>query len=157
MGVSLGDYSVGQLMCKAKGKDGEGWREGYYWQTQDTVYCVKEDYEASPDSTHHYILFDGFADWGMPKPKYKMDIDPTTLCRNTGLLDRKARFIWENDIVEIKYTDENGPDVAEEAVVQWVNGRLELHRLSGDTAEDIWRYIKGCEVIGNIIDGKDRQ
>lgn len=141
------------IRCKAKGTDGEGWREGNYWQTQDTVYCMKEDYDANPGNTHHYILFDGFADWGMPIPKYRIEIDQATLCQCTELTDRKNKFIWENDVVEIRYTDENGLDLVEKAVVKWLNGRFELHRLKGDSLIDMWEHISGCKVIGNIIDG----
>lgn len=34
-----------EILYKAKGRDGEGWIEGYYWRTRDTTFCFHEDYE----------------------------------------------------------------------------------------------------------------
>ena len=73
-----------EILYKAKGRDGEGWKEGYYWRTRDTTFCFREDYEKNPDITHHYILFDQMSDWGLPNRKLQMDIIPETLCQFTG-------------------------------------------------------------------------
>lgn len=38
-----------EILFKAKGKDGEGWREGYYWRSNDTTHCFSEDYDCNPE------------------------------------------------------------------------------------------------------------
>lgn len=99
-----------EILYKAKGRDGEGWKEGYYWRTRDTTFCFREDYEKNPDITHHYILFDQMSDWGLPNQKLQMDIIPETLCQFTGLYCRWGdgfgvhyERVWENDLIEIEY------------------------------------------------------
>ncbi|MCR1984974.1 hypothetical protein NSB24_01820 [Blautia coccoides] len=99
-----------EILYKAKGRDGEGWKEGYYWLTRDTTFCFCEDYEKNPDITHHYILFDQMSDWGLPNQKLQMDIIPETLCQFTGLYCRWGdgfgvhyERVWEHDLIEIVY------------------------------------------------------
>lgn len=157
-----------EILFKAKGRDGEGWQEGFYWNTQDTTYCVQEDYGRNPGNAHHYLLFDRMTDWGLPNRKYRMDIEPETLCQYTGLTDKKHRKIWENDIIEFDDTGEEGYEYKEgfdfrnRAVVVWNNGRFELTKLISDNSgildlmnnyhEEFWDALKDCEVIGNIFD-----
>lgn len=86
-----------KMLVKAKGLCGKDWREGYYWFCQDTLICIAADKDRQKNE-HHYILFDGLCDWNMPMPHYKMDIDPDTLCRYTGMMDTESHRIFEHDI-----------------------------------------------------------
>ena len=96
-----------KILYKGLGKDNKKiWHTGYYWKTNDTTYCFKEDYDANPNNTHHYILFDRMTDWGLPNKKYQAEIDVDTLCEYTGMLDKNGNKIWENDIV--KCIDKDG-------------------------------------------------
>lgn len=49
--------------------------EGYYCKLD--TYCISEDYERHPVSTHHYILHETMTDWGLPNRFLQFEIDPT--------------------------------------------------------------------------------
>jgi uncharacterized phage protein (TIGR01671 family) len=79
------DY-MNQYMCKAKRRDSGKWVCGYYVMKEDVIFKTKL----------HYILCqlegDSLASW--------YPVDPDTLCRCTGIEDKKGTMIFENDIVE---------------------------------------------------------
>lgn len=152
-----------EILFRAKDKDGAGWREGYYWRSQETTYCFKEDYERNPDNTQHNLLFDQMTDWGLPNKRYRMDIDLETLGQYTGILDAKGRRIFEGDIIQ---RDIWGEEVVGE--VTWMDmgstgffmkvqegagskfypmGRGQFDDDDGDRCNDI--------VLGNIFDNPD--
>lgn len=138
------------ILFKAKGLDGEGWREGYYWRTQETTYCFEEDYEKDSANTKHYLLFDRMTDWGLPNQKLKMDIDPETLCQYTGVNDLNSRKIWENDI--IKYQKKL-------FVVEWNPScaHFAAHPVKETTWSPCMNFgtMEHAEVIGNIFDNSE--
>ena len=80
-----------RYLCRAKRIDNEQWVEGFY-------FCMTH-----PDGrhTHHFIIPLG-ADLscGTPIEKIQIEVDPSTLCRCTGLRDKNDELIWEKDIVD---------------------------------------------------------
>lgn len=143
------------IIFRAKGRDGEGWQEGYYWRTNETTYCFKEDYERNPDNTKHYILFDRMTDWGLPNHKYRMDIEPETLFQYTGLTDKNGRKLWEHDIVQA--WSEGSCAVGE--VRRRIDGLwIIFPAWQGNEFWGLCPNDKGkttVEVIGNIFDNPD--
>ena len=140
-----------EILFRAKGKDGEGWKEGYYWRTRDTTYCFTEDYDRHPNNTKHYLIFDQMTDWGLPNRKLKMDIDPETLCQYTGMIDSKGTRIFEGDIVECVYDG-----TVYRYVVVYDLDELDFKATNGkEKYGKNFEYLPCCEevvVIGNIYD-----
>ena len=147
-----------KILFKGLDKDNKKiWHTGYYWKTDDTTYCFKEDYDANPNNTHHYILFDRMTDWGLPNKKYQAEIDVETLCEYTGMLDKNGNKIWENDIV--KCTDDL-INKEKTVLIEFNETHASFVRLYKSKMGLQYLYINesianNCEVIGNIFDNPE--
>ena len=82
------------------------------------------------------------------------EIDPTTLCQYTGLMDKNGRRIWENDICEMVYDGK-----IHIYVVVWDKTELDFKGTNGkENYGRNFEYLGCCEeivVIGNIFDNAD--
>lgn len=134
------------ILFKGKGKEGEGWKEGYYWFCRDTLLCFATA-EEQEKNEHHYILFDGFCDWNMTMPHYRLEIIPETLCRYIGLTDKNGCRIWEGDIISIG-------DRAIPYVVEWYDTGFMGKASAGDRI-GLLHWSDRIEVIGNIFDNPE--
>lgn len=81
------------------------WVEGCYYEYTDVTYCIKEDYDAHPENTHHVILTEEMTDWGLPNRHLKTDVIPETVGEYTGRLDKYHARIYEGQVVRVLYTD----------------------------------------------------
>lgn len=54
----------------------------------------------------HLIIQDDFSDWNMPRGLRVVEIDPTTLCKATGLRDKHQKMIYQKDITELEVDGE---------------------------------------------------
>lgn len=117
-------------MYKAKGKDGECWREGYYWKTGDN---------------QHYLILD------LTLPI--MEIIPETLCRYTEKTDIEHKRIWENDI--IIYEDAIGIIRYGEYYSKYLGFYIEWLGKHRDYRQDILFWIPKIKVIGNSFDNPE--
>lgn len=141
------------IVFRAKGDDEQTkdrWFKGSYYRTDDTTYCFKEDYDAHPDNTKHYILFDETMDWGLPNRKYKASINPNTLGQYIGREDIHGKRIFEGDIVKF-YDCLKGCDYI--GYVGFENCSFVIIR------KDIMTHYRWTdytvEVIGNIYDNPE--
>lgn len=64
---------------------------------------IKEWYK---EHTKHYIVQDGFSDWGMPRGLQFNEVDEYSVGQFTGIKDCNGRDIYEGDFV--KYKDKIG-------------------------------------------------
>lgn len=86
-------------------------------------------------------------------PSYASDlycflIDKNTICRCTGLNDKKGNLIWENDIVNTQCGKAIVVWDKAEWRIKWIKDTIWRKNLHFWTNEDDWK----CEVIGNIFD-----
>lgn len=133
-----------RYLFKAKRVDNGEWVQGY-------LYGIWEK---------RYIL------WGMTNDVPNMiEVDPSTICKCTGLKDKNGKLIWENDIVkdlfsdacaQIKYGSYQScfDSTKTEHVgfyVDWSGKYTKRYR------KDLgyWIHMVDAEVIGNIFDNKE--
>lgn len=141
-----------EILFKAKRLDNGEWVEGFYVRQEETSYCFKEDYERHPENTKHYIAFDMMTDWGLPNKHLIAEIDPETLCQYTGMKDKNSNRIWENDIVRIENSMDDGI-----GNIEFYGGMWYVDGEPSNTLYDIIEYddIVEMEVVGNIFDNPE--
>lgn len=121
-----------RYLYRGKRKDNGEWVQGY-------LYGIWE---------RRYIL------WGMTNDIPNMvEVDPTTICKCTGLKDKNGKLIWENDIVNCMdaeccgYISWNESEAGFYFDVLLEDGRFE--------EEHIYDYQDCMEVIGNNFDNPE--
>ena len=112
---------------------------------------------------------------------YAIKVDPSTICRCTGLKDKNGKLIWENDIAElfgyrgvIKYVC-GGFGIGYRKNIDWEEIQANIMRVTGcenilyacenDNYISLWEIywnfndeddlVNTVEVIGNIFDNPD--
>lgn len=129
--------------------DGKWWY-GSYIHLDDTTWCFKEDYDAHPENTHHYIIYDKMTDWNLPNDHHMVEVDGKTVGQDTGCVDKNSRHIFEGDIVRKR--THNG---VKELPVCFSEGCFHCGFGGGSSTPTHPYTLKDgqIEVVGNIYDG----
>ena len=139
-----------EILFKAKRTDNGEWIEGYYIYHIRRTICPFGD-SVKPEDEQHVIMQDGFSDWNMPRDTVFFNIDPKTICQYTGLKDKNGNRIWENDIVRIENSMDEGI-----GNVEFYGGMWYVDGEPKNNLYDIVEYDDGeVEVIGNIFDNPE--
>lgn len=140
-----------EILFRGKWLGNGEWVEGYYCKISETTYAFAEYYERNPIPVHHYILQEVMTDWGLPNRFNQYEIDPETLCQYTELKDKNGNRIWENDIVRIENSMDEGI-----GNIEFYGGMWYVDGEPSNSLYDIMEYDDAdIEVIGNIFDNPE--
>ena len=123
-----------EILFKAKRVDNGEWVEGYYQKRYDEI-----------GRERHYIFWcKSHLVWGYE------EIDESTLCQFTGLLDKNGRKIFKNDVVR---SGINLVVTWNEKFASWCITKKgwAYNHFFGEAVEP-----QDCEVLGNIFDNPER-
>lgn len=123
-----------EILFRGKRIDNGEWAYGYfvYSHTDNTAGICTED--------------DGF-----------VDVDPSTICQYTELVDINGKRIFECDRVRVPMYRSLGWEnlVLMEGTVEWKNGAFHVTWDDKDEGRYFVGYLEDVEVIGNIFDNKE--
>lgn len=137
-------------LCKAKRTDNGKWMEGYYLKDgvtgktyiHATGNCLNESEKVGEEGCLKLVAF---------------EVDPSTICRCTGLRDGNGKLIWEHDIIAFTdmYSTESGyAEMDCMGKVLWDDETLSFQVTERLSAE-AWEVLADCIVFGNIFDNQE--
>jgi hypothetical protein len=101
---------IESIKFKAKRLDGKGWVCGYFYEENGNTYIIEDRQKDSVLNRNEAVL-----------------IDPTTICQFTGRYAEDYTPIYESDVIECTYFDEQDNDTHVTGVVAW--------------EEDVWGFV----------------
>lgn len=131
-----------EILFKGKRKDSEEWVFGYLFDDgmidSNRMFVgslVIEDYKGNADDRYDITGIDF------------CEVIPETICQYTGLKDEKGEKIFENDILNVTYSDEQGEchhtenyvlkDMRNTSIIGWLD------------------YANELEIVGNAFDNAE--
>lgn len=123
-----------EILFRAKRIDNGEWVEGQY------AYILNSKTE-NGEPIKHFIC--------NGTNVFNYEVNPETLCQYTGLNSRNGKKIWENDIIRVENSVDEGT-----GVVVFYEGVWYVNRGVNNSLYNIVLYDDEAEIyiIGNIID-----
>lgn len=90
-----------EILFRAKRIDNGNWFCGYYARHERRQPGAIGD-ALRPEEIKHLMMYNGFADWNMPRSLCCIEIDPETVGQFIGLYDADGNRIFEGDIIKGK-------------------------------------------------------
>jgi uncharacterized phage protein (TIGR01671 family) len=134
-----------RYLCKAKIVDNEEWVQGYLFD---------DGFENGRIFIGGLVIekYNGTAcdDWNVTGIDF-CEVDPSTICRCTGLKDKNGNLIWENDIIAYRDCTE------EKYVIAWELDKACFEYQQYSCSIMNFDELSSCEVevIGNIFDNPE--
>ena len=141
-----------EVLCRAKSIENNQWVEGYYVMHQKRMVCPIGD-KLKDEELEHFIFFDSFSDWSMPRTLACAKIEVETLGSLTNVIDKTGQRIFEGDILEITEKNFEG-----KWSVKWdeSKGRYLIQLGKGGIYANLDNRNKiHIEVVGNIYDNPE--
>ena len=85
-----------EILFRGKHLDNGEWVYGGYFKHDTVKVCLSTD----DPHTKHFIIRDGFCDWGLEPNLEWFAVDPNTVSQSIEMHDRHSTPVFENDIVE---------------------------------------------------------
>lgn len=132
-----------RYLFKAKFDDSDRWVKGQLVEVNDTYLII-------PNHASKILA-------GWFSTSNVVEVKKDTICRCTGLKDKKGKLIWENDVVVFwdTYSTENGQEeMGCIGKVVWDDETISFqvtNRLSSESYDVLYE----CSVIGNIFDNTE--
>lgn len=141
------------MLSRAKIKDTKEWVVGYY-ACESNHACTQGSLKYT-----HYIFRDEFMDWNIGG-LVQYIVDPDTVGRDTGLVDKNGNHVFEGDIVEGHLHSAWHHDVMRCVVAYGRNGFESRHYLNYKRSDSHYYaykvlYSGDVVVIGNIHDNPE--
>lgn len=82
-------------------------------------------------------------------------VDPETVGQYTGFTDKNGKRIFEGDIVQFDYVDDDGNDAVEDFLISYKKGAFFARQLGNIKCPSNILHIKQRHVIGNKWDNPE--
>lgn len=149
-----------RYLFKAKRIDNGEWVKGYYFQSdfaaKGTCYIIDTKQNFMAAYYDQKSIFDFFV--------RIYEVDPSTICRCTGLKDKNGKLIWENDVVKKEfYTDYDAFSNSEEyiGIVKVSNCAWVIETIRDKCIRPIFEAmlysedVEHFEILGNVFDNPE--
>ena len=130
------------ILFRGKRLDNGEWVYGGYFKHDTVKTCFSTD----DPHTKHFIICDGFCDWGMEPNLEWFEVDPNTVCQFIDKDDKHGNHIFEGDIVKGKVHLHGGYRVRKGVIVYYIDA------FKMKVGSDYKELPSPCEIIGNIHD-----
>lgn len=133
-----------RYLYRAKRVDNGEWVEGVPFEIEGKTVILINDTENLLRT--HYLEENMWT-----SEIYAIEVDPSTICRCTGLKDKHGNLIWENDIVS--YCD----CTKEDYVISWEQNKACFEYQQYSCSMMNFDELSSCEVevVGNVFDNPE--